>query len=329
MKLFIIAAMAATLAFAQGGAAKGAAKGKGKGAPAAPAGPRIPCDRACLTGMVDTYLAALVAHDTSKIPLAENAKLVENAAKTNFGEGLWKTASALPTTFKIYIPDPVSEQVGFMGVMQESGKPVQFGLRLEIVNKQIVAAEHLLARNLSANQLANLQSPRPALLAPVPPAERSPRDYMLNAGNAYYDALVNGRGDLAPFADDCVRRENGMQTNANPAPATPGPATISAMKCAQQLDTKRFDYIKAIDFRRVHIADPETGLVMGLSHFRHPQKEKSVKIVGVPGVTSVEMNSNPFDLPAMHIFKIRGGKIHEIEAMGFSLPYNSLTGWER
>ena len=28
------------------------------------------------------------------------------------------------------------------------------------------------------------------------------------------------------------------------------------------------------------------------------------------------------------IFKIRDGKIHEIEANGFSLPYNSKTGWE-
>jgi hypothetical protein len=24
---------------------------------------------------------------------------------------------------------------------------------------------------------------------------------------------------------------------------------------------------------------------------------------------------------------VRGGKIHEIEAMGFSVPYNSKTGW--
>ena len=40
------------------------------------------------------------------------------------------------------------------------------------------------------------------------------------------------------------------------------------------------------------------------------------------------MNIKPFDLPAAHIFKIRGGKIHEIEAMGFVMPYNSKTGWE-
>jgi hypothetical protein len=24
-----------------------------------------------------------------------------------------------------------------------------------------------------------------------------------------------------------------------------------------------------------------------------------------------------------------GGKIHEIEAMGFTMPYNSKTGWEK
>ena len=39
------------------------------------------------------------------------------------------------------------------------------------------------------------------------------------------------------------------------------------------------------------------------------------------------MNFNPFDLEAAHIFKIAGGRIHEIEAMGFSLPLNSKNGW--
>jgi hypothetical protein len=30
----------------------------------------------------------------------------------------------------------------------------------------------------------------------------------------------------------------------------------------------------------------------------------------------------------MHIFKIWGGQIHEIEAIGISVPYDSPTGWE-
>ncbi|MDR3722598.1 MAG: hypothetical protein P4L00_13450 [Candidatus Acidoferrales bacterium] len=40
------------------------------------------------------------------------------------------------------------------------------------------------------------------------------------------------------------------------------------------------------------------------------------------------MNLKAFDLPAAHIFKIRSGKIHEVEAIGTMMPYNSKTGWE-
>ena len=298
-----------------------AAFGQNKGAPAQ-------CDRSCLNKLVDTYLAALVAHNPSQVPLAADAKFVENAMPTKVGEGLWKTATAVPTTFKIYVPDPVSQQVGLLAIMQENGKPVQLGLRLRIRNGQIVEAEHLLARNLSASSLANLQAPRPGLLAIVPPAERVPREPMLKIGASYYDALVNSDGKAAPFADDCLRRENGMQTTGNPPPSTPGRGSTGALGCAAQLDTRAMSYIKRIEPRRVDIADVETGLVFGLSQFRHPMDEKKLKIVGVPGVDSIDMNFNPFDLPAAHIFKIRGGKIHEIEAMGFMLPYNSKTGWE-
>jgi hypothetical protein len=103
---------------------------------------------------------------------------------------------------------------------------------------------------------------------------------------------------------------------------------MGAMGCHDQLNTGMFHYIKRIEPRRVVIADVETGLVFGLSQFRHPMEEKTLKIVRVPGVESIPMNFNPFDLPAAHIFKIRGGKIHEIEAMGFTMPYDSKTGWE-
>jgi hypothetical protein len=34
------------------------------------------------------------------------------------------------------------------------------------------------------------------------------------------------------------------------------------------------------------------------------------------------------NLQAGEIFKIRNGKIHEIEAMGASLPYGTKSGWE-
>jgi hypothetical protein len=287
------------------------------------------CDSACLKGAVDSYLAAVVAHDPSQVSLAPKVEFVENTVPMKPGEGLWKTASALPTTFKIYVPDPVSEQVGFIGVMQEDGKPIQLGLRLKIRHGQIVVAEHLIARNLRENSLKNLETPRPAFLATVPPAERDSRADMIRIASMYYPALTGAGANNAPFADDCVRRENGMQTTGNPPPATPGGiGSTGALGCAAQLKTGTFNYIKRIEPVRVMIADPETGLVFGLSQFRHPMKEKSLTITGVPGVTSIPMNFKPFDLPAAHIFKVFGGKMHQIEAMGFTNPYDSKTGWE-
>ena len=41
---------------------------------------RIPlnCNRACLEGPVDQYLAALVAHDPKRLPLSKEVKYTEN-----------------------------------------------------------------------------------------------------------------------------------------------------------------------------------------------------------------------------------------------------------
>ena len=298
------------------------------GAANGPQAASVQCDRACLIMTTNIYLAALVAHDPSIVKFSPDVKFVENTVPMKPGEGLWKTASAIPTTFKIYVPDVVAQQIGFLGVMQENDRPIEIGLRLKIVDGQIVEAEHLIARNLGATSLVNLVVPRPGLLATVPPDQRVPREQMLTIGASYYEALVTADANDAPFADDCVRRENGMQTTGNPPSATPGRGTIGAMGCAPQLRTRTFDYIKRIEPRRVWIADPETGLVFGLSQFRHPMEEKTLKIVGVPGVDEVPMNFKPFDLPAAHIFKVSGGKMHEIEAMGFTMPYNSPTGWE-
>jgi len=287
------------------------------------------CDRACLESTIDNYMAALVAHDPTRVKFSPDVLFVENAVPMKPGDGLWKTASALPTTFKIYVPDPVSEEVGLMCIMQEKDKPIDVVVRLKLRNGKIVEAEHVVARNLSDRSLKNLQTPRPGLLATVPPSERVPRPEMLTIGASYYQALVSADANNAPFADDCVRRENGMQTTSNPPPDKPGFGSLGALGCAAQLKTGTFNYIKRIEPRRVEIADPETGLVMGFSQFRHPMVEKTYKITGVPGVDHNDLNIKPFDMVAVHIFKVSGGKMHEIEAMGFTLAYDSKTGWAK
>jgi hypothetical protein len=150
--------------------------------------------------------------------------------------------------------------------------------------------------------------------------------------NAYYDALVLGDGELAPFADDCGRRENGMHTAGagRPADAPPPPGGFGGTPtdCAGQLTARAMTYIGSIDLRRIWIVDEEKGLVFAYSMFRHPMEKKSIEILNKDGsISERPMNFNPFDLEAAHIYKIYGGKIHEIEAMGFTLPLYSKNGW--
>src|SRR5262245_28520030 len=89
---------------------------------ASPSVAQGPCDRACLLKTADDYLAALVAHDPAKVPMAPNAKFTEQTKVMKVGdEGLWKSAISTSTTFKIPVPDPVSGQIGVIVMMKAGG----------------------------------------------------------------------------------------------------------------------------------------------------------------------------------------------------------------
>jgi hypothetical protein len=90
------------------------------------------CDRACMIALTDQYLAALVKHDPSGLPLSRGVRFTENTAEIRIGDGLWVGASEAPTTFKIYAVDPESSQVGFYGVMKENNRPLIIALRLKL-----------------------------------------------------------------------------------------------------------------------------------------------------------------------------------------------------
>jgi hypothetical protein len=118
------------------------------GAAAAQQGSSPDCDRKCMLQVLASYFAALVAHDPHQAPLAPDVKFVENVERKPIGEGLWKTASAGPTTLSLPVPDPTTGQIGFLGMLRENGAPILVGLRLALRNGQIVVAVHLIARNL-------------------------------------------------------------------------------------------------------------------------------------------------------------------------------------
>jgi hypothetical protein len=310
--------------------------------PAAGSGPAAPvrCPRACMEGLLDQYLAALVKHDPSGLPLSKGARFTENTAELKPGEGLWIGASDPPTTFKLYAVDPASGQAIVYCVMKERGRPIQLVVRLKLVNGRITEIEHVINRGaLSPAAMANLQAPRAALLADVPAAERTPRDEMINAADDYFEAIEHNDGSLAPFAADCDRRENGSKTTNNNPPvpwpvplgspeADRGMALVGSMSCAAQLDTGVMAFITRLWPRRIDVIDEQKGLVVTFVVFNHRGGTGELPIRNIPGVTQLPLGGGASTMQMAEMFKIRGGKIHEVEAIGFALPYGSKSGWE-
>jgi hypothetical protein len=294
------------------------------------------CDRACLIKLTDQYIAAVVAHDPAKAPLASNILFVENVKRAKPGQGLWKTATGGPTAFKIYVPDVTRQQAGWLGVISNAAKPTMLALRLKVENGKITQAEHIFATPFSGEKNQNVSTVRPGLLREIPAAKRLSEPKLLAIGASYYDALDDNKGSEAPFAGDCQRRENGLTTAGEGAGAPPtkdANKSPIAHDCKGQIDSGSFIYIDRIANRRMIAADPVTGLAMGISHFRHPMTNLPYKVKHIDGSTSERNKQNftnkPFDLPAAHIFKVGpDGQIHEIEAIGFTAPYNIPTGWE-
>ncbi len=295
------------------------------------------CDRACFIKLTDDYVAALAKHDPKAVPIAADARFVENLQPMKPGEGLWSTATGGATKFALHVPDPVNQAAGWLGMIENKGEPAMIAIRLKLKGGRIVEAEHLVT-GIRPEQMERVQALRPGLLAQVPAANRLPHDKLIAMGMRYYDALDDNDGTLMPFAADCERHENGMVT-AGPGPSVgAGPngagAAPIARDCAGQLSSNVMAYITKIDNRRVFAADPQTGLVMGLSHFRHPMDFAPYPVKALDGSTVMydqkRFPFQPFDLPAAHIYKIGAdGKVHEIEAMGFQAPLNSPSGWEK
>ena len=303
--------------------------------------PELACDRACLIKLADNYLDVVAARDPASIPLSDEIGFVENVEALRPGEGLWASAAGTATSFRLYVPDPEQNAVGIMTVIDRQTEngivPALLAVRLRVEEGKITEAEHLVAEVPDEADPARLVKPRASLTAVVPENERMSRAALAAIAGSYYEALVQSDGSLAPFGADCEREENGLIT-AGPGlpPASFASVDVNgrsppsvARDCAGQMSSRRFAYIDSIDNRRIFAVDPVQGLAMGLSHFRQSMRRGPQRMVAADGSEVMwEERRDPYDLPAAHIFKITGGEIHEVEAIGIFVPYGSPTGWE-
>jgi len=298
-----------------------------------------PCDRACLEALVDTYLDALIANDPGAVALSDDVRFTENGQRLEIGDGLWNTMKS-KGDYRIFVTDVPAQQVTFMGTIgedhREAGKetPALIGLRLRLENGAISEIEQFVGRDVAAAERVARLTPRAAFTETVPAAERMSRADLLKTANMYFSGMQrnDGKGEY-PFADDCNRLENGMQTTNAPVPEgqeRADPATASTYSaqwsCMEQFKSGLLYFVNRIRDRRFVAVDEERGLVLAFAFFDHSGGEfrNAVTPDGKP-VTGGPVQ--PWTWYIVEMFKIENGKLGEIEALLQQVPYGMLSGW--
>lgn len=289
------------------------------------------CNRACLEGLVDQYLDALVRKDPTRLPWAPGARFTENNVELEVGDGLWATISALGA-YRLKVADPASGQAAFFGVVQETVDASAFALRMKIEGRRIAEVETLVVRLADMGALGGGVNPfakavfadKPVLQQSLAPAERRARERMISIADGYFDTLQLNDGALfTEFDPACARVENGVQTTGNPARPL---GEISALGCADQFKLGYYRYDDRLRARRFPLVDEERGLVLASAFIDHAGR------VGRYTLTDGRVVESPLRRPhtfyLIELFKIRDGKILQIEAAFTTVPYRMPSPWK-
>ncbi len=301
----------------------------GGAADAAPAQVPQPCDRACLSGLLDDYIAALKAHDPSRLPLAPGVRFTENGVPLDVGDGLWNTVDKVDD-YRLPFIDPEDGEAGLFGVVEEDGKPAHLMVRLRVQGGTISEIETIVLRpadNLGFGRPQDMK-PRAAFYQDVPEADRLTRTQLVSMANAYFETLQQNNGTLfATFAPDCNRIESGIQTTNNPASnptGRPDPG-IKKLGCADQFRTGFFRFVTHIRDRRFVVVDRRKGLVYAAVFFDHTGDMRKVKLTD--GRVVDAQYDTPWTWEIGELFKIQGGAIHQVEALVMKAPYGLQDVW--
>lgn len=334
MKTFALTiALAAVLLIPGAGVAEKAAAGKAAAGNVADKGPAPTamlaagrCDRACLNGLTEQVFAAFAAHDASRLPLRSDVRYTENGQTLRLNDGLWETADGLAND-TLYLADPDTGAAGFIGTIRESGREAMLALRLQVEGRKIYEIEAVISRssggpNAFGVNFADVKA-EPIFSEALPLSQRKPREQMIATANSYFEGLEQATGKITPFEPECKRRENGMTTANNPDARN----AMGKLSCGAQFDTGFSPFITEVRGRRYPLVDEERGLVLAFLSFDHSGRIKTVQRTD----GTIAKVGPPFDTPytflIAELFKIRDGRIAQVEAVLLPTPYAMPSGW--
>lgn len=289
------------------------------------------CDRACLEGLVNRYVDALVAHDPGRIPVTPNVRFVENGVQLPLGSALWKTASARGT-YSHYFADVTAGQAGFIGTLREHGQGLILVLRLAVQKGAIADIEQLAIRTRNVDEYEKLKLD-PLWLAPVDAPKRLSRERLAALADRYYTGMQGNdpKGDYSFFHKDCNRVEHGRQTTNN-APSNYGHSDIPnfvTMGCEAQFKTGFLGFVTLIRDRRYAVIDEERQTVLAFAAFDHNGSIRKIPLSTGQMFNVPPYFSTPRTLSIAEGFKIVDEKLRLIEATLTESPYGMRNAVDR
>jgi hypothetical protein len=232
--------------------------------PLAAFGANRECPRACLKTTLDSYLAAVVKHDTSMAPLAAGYRHTENAINVPRGKGVWQSVSGLGKVQRRYV-DASSGQAAFYGIVQESGTLAIVTARVRVENRAITEGEWYIARDgdpgLPNGKPPNYWNPESLTATPppervLPASKRLSRDNMVAIVTSYFDGITSHDGTVVLAHPGCHRYENGTRVTGNRGGVNDD--------CVSGLASFNLANVAA---RRIPLVDEEAGVVLGMAVF--------------------------------------------------------------
>ena len=286
-----------------------------------------PCDRSCLVGLTEQVMGALAAHDASRLPLRSDVRYTENGQTLRLNDGLWETADGL-SNYTLYLADPESGAAAFMGTIRESNREAMLALRLEVTGRKISEIEAVISRTSGTPSpfgvnFADVKA-EPIFSETLPPAQRRPREQMIATANSYFEGLEQATGKITPFEPTCKRRENGSTTANNPDARN----AMGKLSCGAQFDTGFSPFITEVRGRRFPLVDAERGLVLSFLSFDHSGRIKTVQRTDGTMAKVAPPFDTPYTFLIAELFKIRDGRIAQVEAVLLSTPYAMPSGWQ-
>jgi hypothetical protein len=292
-----------------------------------------PCDRVCLYGFVDQYLAALVAKDPRRLPWAPHVKFTENNVELQIGWGLWGTISALGAE-DLRAADPETGQAAYYGVINERGLKSFFAMRLKIDDGKISEVETIVDRKgYGPGPFGNPDTlqPVPVISEDVPLDRRRPRARLVALADGYFNTLELNDGQVfTQFADNCSRRENGVWTANDPHPGSVEDPNLNLsaygkISCEQGFRLGNYRWDDELRARRFPLIDEEKGLVLAGGFIDHAGKLDHYTTTD--GVVHDPPLKSPHSFCFLEMFKMQDGRIRHAEAVFITVPYRMPSPW--